>query len=185
MGGRKKKCPSCGLVNFHDASPCQWCALALQDRVRNELVDDRPAARGPWGAALIMLALAILCGGVVWHLTRKAVVRGERLATEALGPDAAKKQAKRTGPPALSGRSPGDNPAEIVDPIKRQIEEARKKRASPELEEFQRQLRGPVFGSPEQRRRIEEQRARQRQIEEQLREAEEQPDPPPDTPDDR
>lgn len=177
MFKRQKKCPSCGLVNFRDAAQCQWCALALRDRVQTGLIDDAPrASRGPWGVMLIMLAVASLCGGIVWHVTRKAVVRAEQLANEKLEPSPAQ-QAKRTGPPSLSGRSPSD-------PVSRQTEDVneRFRRVMEQHAEIDRRRSEDSPYSPEQAHRVIEERARQRQIEERQRHAEE---PPPDMPDDR
>jgi hypothetical protein len=115
MNDRQKKCPGCGLVSFRDAAECQWCALALSGRARTELIDDAPAAGKPWGLLLIAFALAIICGGIVWHVARKATTRAEESAAEQADAPA-KKQARRAGPPSLSGRGPGDRqPGEITE----------------------------------------------------------------------
>ena len=178
MSNRQKKCPGCGLANFRDAAECQWCALALSGRARTELIDDAPAASNPWGAVLIMFAVAILCGGIVWHLTRKAVMRAEQLATETAEAAAPAKPARRAGPPSLSGRSPSD-------PTRREFDESlwELRRDVGSNAEANRRLSEDVRLGPEEvRRAMEAHRARQREIEERAREAE-QP-PPPDTPDD-
>lgn len=173
---KKKKCPSCGLVNFHDAAQCQWCALVLRGRARNEMVDDLPRSGGvPWGVLLLLFALLVMGGGVFRHFKQKLDERAELAAEKT---EAAAKSAKRGGPPKLSGRSPSDPRPEEIDYIGRSV------RLSPEElkrnEELQRKWRGldqkfeprDMFGRPVYYEGREK------------RSDDEEPQPPP-TPDDR
>lgn len=189
MNDRQKKCPGCGLTNFRDAVDCQWCALALRGRARNELVDDAPPPAGkPWGLVLMFFALLLVGGGILWHVSRKAAER-EALAAEtaeAAEAEESAKARKRTGPPSLSGRGPGDAQR---DPLLRSMDEAMEK----QQREMQRYMEANDLTPEAQqrqyneamRRRLQEQReAAQRRLEERRRADEDEPPPAPDAPDD-
>lgn len=113
MSNRQGKCPGCGLTNFRHAAECQWCSLALRDRARNEYIDDAPAGPGrPWGLLLMLFAILVGGGGLVWHVQQKAAERADLAAEQAEAADDSAELPERTGPPALSGRSPSDPPRE-------------------------------------------------------------------------
>jgi hypothetical protein len=183
MNNRKGKCPGCGLVNFRDAAECQWCALALSGRTRNELVDDMPAAPDkPWGLLLMLFALVIMGGGVLWHVSQKIAARAELVTKAAEAADDDAKLPKRKGPPSLGGRSPSDPPRDQeLDYIKKAIENNRR-----EMEKNGDSHRG-LYGfdegrlrQAEIRRNTEAQQARKRRLEDQQRGMYRQPVSTPD-----
>lgn len=157
MSKKKKKCPSCGLANFREAAQCQWCALVLRGRARNELVDDLPRPGGvPWGPLLLVFALLVVGGGVIRHLKLKADERAA-LAAETAETDepAAATAAKRTGLPKLSGRSPSDPPDRAVELmaetsiVLHHENQARRANFHQRTQEYMRQVQPrDVFGRP-------------------------------------
>lgn len=129
MRNRQEKCPVCGLANFRDEAECQWCALALSDRARNDYVDDAPPDPGrPWGLLLMLFAVLAVGVSLAWHVQRKAAERAESAAEQAEAADDSAELPERAGPPSLSGRGPGDPPRAEFSSISEMIEKNQRER---------------------------------------------------------
>lgn len=116
MSNRQGKCPGCGLVNPPDVSECRCCGFVLRAGARARSSSDayaKPSSKAqsrgglPFGWLIVSVLLVMGLAGT-WHNMRENAAREARLAEAAEKAEDDEKPGKKSGPPSLSGSSPGE-----------------------------------------------------------------------------